>query len=81
MLGFRKWTFPLVVVGMNSITMYVLAELSKGWFYETIKTHFGTGIFSFVGEAYEPFIAQLWILLAMWLFCYWLYRQRIFIRI
>ena len=47
----------------------------------TIKTHFGTRIFSFAGEAYEPFIAQLWILLAMWLFLYWLYRQRVFIRI
>jgi heparan-alpha-glucosaminide N-acetyltransferase len=81
MLGFRKWTFPLVVVGMNSITMYVLAELSKGWFYETIKTHFGTSLFSFAGEAYEPFFAQLWILFAMWLFLYWLYRQRVFIRI
>ncbi len=80
-LGFRKWTFPLVVVGMNSITTYVLAELSKGWFYETIKTHFGEGIFGLLGPDYEPFLAQVFILLAIWLFLYWLYRQRVFIRI
>ncbi|MEX0677298.1 MAG: hypothetical protein WD063_09495 [Pirellulales bacterium] len=80
-LGFRKWTFPLAVVGMNSITMYVMAGLSKGWLYETIQTHLGTRIFDFLGQAYQPFLAQLWILLAMWLICYWLYRQRIFIRI
>ncbi len=79
--GFRKWTFPLVVVGMNSITMYVLAEVSKGWVYEALQTHFGTGPFDLLGEAYRPLLAQLWILLALWLFLYWLYRQRIFVRI
>ena len=26
-LGFRRWTFPFVVVGMNSILIYVMAEL------------------------------------------------------
>ena len=80
-LGFRKWTFPLVVAGMNSITMYVMAGLSKGWLRDTIQTHFGSRVFEFLGEAYQPFLFQLWILLAMWLICYWLYRQRIFIRI
>jgi predicted acyltransferase len=79
--GYRKWAFPLVVAGMNSITMYVMAGLSKGWLYQTLQTHLGTGIFEFLGPEYRPFLAQLWILLAMWLICYWLYRQRIFIRI
>lgn len=80
-LGYRKWTFPLVVAGMNSITMYVMAQLSKGWLRQTLKTHFGTRIFDFLGPEYQPFLVQLWVLLAMWLLCYWLYRQRIFIRI
>jgi predicted acyltransferase len=80
-LGYRRWTFPLVVAGMNSITMYVMAGLSKGWLHETLQTHFGTWMFEFLGPEYRPFLAQLWILLAMWLICYWLYRQRIFIRI
>jgi heparan-alpha-glucosaminide N-acetyltransferase len=81
LLGFRKWTFPLVVVGMNSITMYVLAELSHGWFFRNIRTHFGTKIFEIGGETYQPFFERLLVLFAMWLFLYWLYRQRVFIRI
>jgi predicted acyltransferase len=81
LLGYRRWTFPLIVVGMNSITMYVMAELSKDWLYGTLRTHFGTRPFDFLGPEYAPSLAQLWILLAMWLICYWLYRQRIFIRI
>jgi predicted acyltransferase len=80
-LGFRKWTFPLVVVGMNSITMYCMAQLIPGWVHRTLVTHFGSGIFEFVAEPYRPLIASVWILLVMWLACYWLYRQKIFIRI
>jgi predicted acyltransferase len=94
--GYRRWTFPLLVVGMNSITMYVMAELSKDWLYGTLRTHFGgpmnwlyETLREYLGEravapfdaVYQPFFIQLWILLAMWLICYWLYRQRIFIRI
>jgi heparan-alpha-glucosaminide N-acetyltransferase len=80
-LKYRRWTFPLVVVGMNSITMYCMEELSHGWFHRTLRTHFGSGIYEFLGKPYEPFLARLFVLLAMWLVCYWLYRQRIFIRI
>jgi predicted acyltransferase len=80
-LGYRKWTFPLVVVGMNSITMYVMAGLIGPWVRATLTTHFGSRIFTFVNEPYQPFIASLWVLVFMWLVCYWLYRQKIFIRI
>ena len=80
-LKFRGWTFPLVVVGMNSITMYCLEQLSHGWFYHTLKTHFGERIFEFFGHPYEPLLERVWVLLALWLVCYWLYRQKIFIRI
>ena len=80
-LKYRKWTFPFVVVGMNSIVMYCMEELSHGWFQRTLKIHFGDRIYHVLDKPYEPFIARLWVLLAMWLVCYWLYRQKIFIRI
>jgi heparan-alpha-glucosaminide N-acetyltransferase len=80
-LQFQKWTFPLVVVGMNSITMYCMAQLIKGWLRGTLRTHFGARIFELVDEPYRPILASAWVLLVMWLICYWLYRQRIFIRI
>jgi predicted acyltransferase len=86
-LKFRKWTFPLVVVGMNSLVMYCMAELSADWLLRSLKTHFGRikffdrTMFTILDKPYEPFVTHLWMLLAMWLICYWLYRQRIFIRI
>ena len=39
--GFRKWTFPLVVVGANSIFVYSLEQVLRGWLDKAI------GIFTF----------------------------------
>ena len=58
MLKFRRWTFPLVVVGMNSITMYCMAELIPGWIHRTLRTHFGARIFEFVDKPYQPLLGQ-----------------------
>jgi heparan-alpha-glucosaminide N-acetyltransferase len=80
-LKFRWWTFPLIVVGMNSITMYVMAETIPGWIHRSLRTHFGQRIFELLDKSYQPFVGSLWVLFVMWLICYWLYRQKIFIRI
>src|SRR5687767_1161638 len=29
--GWRRWAFPLLVVGMNSIAMYVIVHVAEGW--------------------------------------------------
>ncbi len=39
--GWRRWAFPLVVVGMNSIAMYCMAQLMKGWIAKSLVTHLG----------------------------------------
>jgi predicted acyltransferase len=47
--GWRKWCFPFVVVGMNSIAMYVMAQLMKGFVRDSLRTHLGT----FAGKAWH----------------------------
>jgi predicted acyltransferase len=37
--GWRGWAFPFIVVGMNSIAMYCMAQLLKPWVTRTFKTH------------------------------------------
>lgn len=45
-LGWRRWwTFPLIVVGMNSIAIYCMSMLLKGWASRTYKIHFGQNVF------------------------------------
>jgi heparan-alpha-glucosaminide N-acetyltransferase len=76
--GWRRWAFPLVVVGMNSIAMYCMAQLMKGWVRGTLKTHIGQNIFT---GTYGPMIDAFAILLVLWLVCLWMYRKKIFVRI
>ena len=78
--GHRRWTFPLVVLGMNSIAAYCLYEVGAKFVADSLTTHLGRG-FGVFGEAYRPFVLGLATLAAMWLVLYWMYRRRIFLRI
>lgn len=76
--GFRRLVFPLVVVGMNSIFIYLMHSLCAGWIRETLKIHFGTYLFH--GD-YLPIIERCSVLLVLWLLCWWLHKQRAYLRI
>jgi len=45
-VGFRRWAFPLVVVGMNSIAIYCMSQLLTSWIARTLKTHLDWGYYS-----------------------------------
>jgi predicted acyltransferase len=77
-IGVKRWAFPLVVVGMNSIAMYVMAQLLKPWASRTLTTHLGRW---WVEWDYGPVVLSAGVLLVLWLFCLWLYRRKIFLRI
>lgn len=89
--GYQRWTKPFVVVGMNSIAMYCMASLIDGWLSGLIRTFLGTidalGKTNLVSFFYDGSNLlgivghQSLVLFALWLICYWLYRQKIFIRI
>jgi len=73
--GYRKWAFFFVVVGMNSITIYV-----AGWilsFYNLADVIVGR--FDF-GSA-QAFMLATFVAAIKWLFLYYLYKQKIFLRI
>jgi predicted acyltransferase len=76
--GIRRWSFPLAVVGMNSIAIYMMAQLLKPYFGSTLKTYFGQDLFS---GPYGHLVQSSSTLLVFWLICFWMYRQKIFIRI
>lgn len=40
--GYRRWAFPFIVVGMNSIAMYCMSQLLKPWIAQTIKIHYAS---------------------------------------
>ncbi len=76
-----SWSFPLRVIGANSIAAYVLAHGPNQFILRSLRIHFGNDIFKRLGDPYEPLLAGLTVLLIQWLILYWLYRQKIHIRI
>lgn len=79
-VGWKKWSFPLVVVGMNSIAMYCMAQLLKPWIARTLEIHIPGCADLFKLQA-GPTIQAAATLFVMWLMCLWMYRQKIFVRI
>src|SRR2546421_2240489 len=79
--GFKKWAFPLVVIGMNSIVAYCIAHFLEGFLDSTLRIHLGRYFFQFAGVGLEPFFRGAVILLCYWLILLWMYRRKLFLKI
>lgn len=87
--GYRRWAFPLTVVGVNSIAMYIMAQLLPPWIAKTLDIHlgwiihrlYGSGLQPIADGIYMPIVQKSAVLAVLWFFCFWLYRQKIFVRI
>jgi heparan-alpha-glucosaminide N-acetyltransferase len=79
--GFRAWSYPLRVIGANSIASYLMAHLIGDFVLGSFRTHLGQGVFKAFGAAYEPLLAGSVILAVYWLILWWMYRRGIFLRV
>jgi len=79
--GFRRWAFPLVVVGLNSMAAYLIAHLCEEFILGSLHTNFGFTPFRILGPGYEPLLLGVAVMLVYWLMLFWMYRQKIFVRI
>ena len=74
--GSRRWAFPFVVIGMNPITIYLAQDLFDFGILALIVTH---GFVHQLGP-YEVAFQAFTVIVTKWLFLYFLYRQRIFLK-
>jgi heparan-alpha-glucosaminide N-acetyltransferase len=79
--GYRRWAFPLLVVGMNSIAMYVLVHVAHDYVTRSLTIHLGRGVFEAFGPAFTPITLGAATLLIFWVILYWMYRNKVFVRI
>jgi heparan-alpha-glucosaminide N-acetyltransferase len=79
--GWRRWSFPLVVAGMNSIALYVLWQLIGGFIRDNIRRHLGRHVFESLGPDYVAMLERGTILIVLWLILLWMYRRAVFLRI
>jgi len=78
---YRRWAFPLVVVGMNSIAAYLIAHLWEDFIINNLHINLGNSVFRIFGSGLEPFMLGVAVMLVYWFFLYWMYRRRLFLRI
>jgi heparan-alpha-glucosaminide N-acetyltransferase len=79
--GYRRWSFPLLVVGANSIAAYLIAHLFESFIVSSLHIHLGYRIFQIFGPGLEPLMLGIAVMLIFWLLLYWMYQRKIFLRI
>jgi heparan-alpha-glucosaminide N-acetyltransferase len=77
----RGWTLPFLVVGANSIAMYVLVHVAVDYLARAFVIHLGRAPFEIVGVAFAPVLIGAATLAVLWLILFWMYRNRMFVRI
>jgi heparan-alpha-glucosaminide N-acetyltransferase len=79
--GWKRWSFPLLVIGANSIAIYVMSWTIEHFISEALVRHLGTAPFAIAGPPFEPVLRGIGVLIVFWLILYWMYRRKIFLRI
>jgi predicted acyltransferase len=81
MRGWRRWAFPLIVAGANSIALYMMSQLLRPWVGGLLERYLGAGVFAIAGPGLDPVLRNSAIGFVFWLVVYWMYRNKIFVRI
>jgi predicted acyltransferase len=79
--GYRGWTYPFIVIGANSIAMYVLVHVATDYVTRSLLIHFGASPFNVFGAVFAPVFLGACTLALFWLILYWMYRNRVLVRI
>jgi predicted acyltransferase len=79
--SYRRWAFPLVVVGMNSIAAYLIAHLWEDFIVDNLHINLGFQVFRLIGVGLEPLMVGIAVMLTYWMILYWMFRRKIFLRI
>lgn len=76
--GWQKWTFPFRIIGMNSITIYMVQRIVN---FGGISKFFLGGVAGLCSEQWAAVVNSTGFILVGWVFLYFLYRQKIFLKI
>jgi predicted acyltransferase len=79
--GWKRWAFPFLVVGMNSIAIYFMSWTMRPFIAGALVRHLGAGTFQVFGPAFEQMLRGAGVMLVFWLILFWMYRRKIFLKI
>lgn len=72
------WTKFFVIVGTNSIAAYLMGMLFRGWTRKFFHTHLPD---SWLKGGWGPFWEASLVAAFFWILLWWMYRNRVFLRI
>ena len=75
--GYRKWSFPFVVIGMNSLAVYFATEVFD---FRLVGNVFVGHLVPRLAQ-WGPLVEASAAFAVVWLILYWMYRKREFVRI
>ena len=75
--GYRRWAFFFTVIGLNSITIYVIHALFD---FGVVARIFVRGLIRFTGP-FRPLCWSLSVVAVTWLFLLFLYRRKMFLKV
>lgn len=76
--GWQKWTLFFRVIGLNSITIYMAQRIIS---FSGIRNFFLGGLVGMLPETWGAVVNYAGFVAVCWLFLYFLYRQKIFLKI
>lgn len=77
----RASSFPLLVLGMNSIAAYCLYEAFEKPLVAALLRHFTPAPFQILGPAFEATLLGVGSLALIWLILWWMHRRKVFVRL
>jgi len=78
-LGFKKWAFPLILIGSNSILIYMASEGLVN-FKHTADYVFG-GLIKFGPIVWQPVFVTISVTFVQLILLYFLYKKKWFLKI
>lgn len=87
-LPLKVLAFPLSVLGMNSLVVYLMGETLRGWTRTNVVQIHLTGILETIfgpeklqPDMFGPIIYATATVLVFWVVAYWMYRHKLFVRL
>jgi predicted acyltransferase len=74
-LGHRTWAFPLGVIGMNALAIYLADTVTR---LPQVIHILAAGVAKAAGS-FGPLIEAVCLILTEWLILYWMYRRKLFL--
>jgi heparan-alpha-glucosaminide N-acetyltransferase len=78
---YRRWAFPFVILGMNSIAIYLMRHTLDGWLFENLERHLGLRVFQVFGPELQPVLMGAFSVMILWSVILWMHRMKLYLRI